>query len=299
MKRALAAGAALAGLVLAFVLMVPTGPPPMPPVALTSGTDCRVAGTDPIAKIAYQVGWRGDDIGIAVAVAHAESGLKPTATNLNTNGSVDYGLFQINSIHAAILARGDWRDPLDNARMAFMVWTDAGGSWQPWVTYNTGAYRQYLTPVKQTCTPAPVAGRCPNVDTSRYRNGQIPARALCPLWADRDHRLAGKAANSFDALAKAYTQHFGSKPCITDSYRSYAAQVDVRRRKPGLAAVPGTSNHGWGLALDLGCGLQTAGTAQDAWMHRNAPTFGWHHPAWAEPSGSKPEPWHFEYKDAK
>jgi LAS superfamily LD-carboxypeptidase LdcB len=43
---------------------------------------------------------------------------------------------------------------------------------------------------------------------------------------------------------------------ITDSYRSFDAQVDVAARKGlynqgGLAAVPGTSDHGWGTALDL------------------------------------------------
>jgi hypothetical protein len=30
-------------------------------------------------------------------------------------------------------------------------------------------------------------------------------------------------------------------------------------------------------------------------MKANAGTFGWVHPDWAEPSGSKPEPWHWEF----
>ena len=36
---------------------------------------------------------------VMIAIAKAESNLDPNATNVNTNGSTDTGLFQINSIH--------------------------------------------------------------------------------------------------------------------------------------------------------------------------------------------------------
>lgn len=305
---------ALAGLTLAGLFVVPSlalismiGPPKLPGVALAGGEgqDCSVAvptgGLDAAAvgAHAYRAGFRGGDIDIAVAVARAESGWNAKATNRNSNDSVDYGLFQINSIHQAILAGGNWADPGDNTAMAFKVWTDAGKSWGPWVTYWSGAYRQYLTSVtvKPVCVQPVVTTCAAPKDLSQYQNGQIPARALCSLWADRSQRLRSDAASRFDALAKAYQIRFGSKPCITDSYRSLAAQVDVYRRKPGLAAIPGTSNHGWGLALDL-CGPDggrwIVGSAYDVWMHQQAGHFGWIHPAWAEPGGSKPEPWHFE-----
>jgi LAS superfamily LD-carboxypeptidase LdcB len=87
----------------------------------------------------------------------------------------------------------------------------------------------------------------------------------------------------------------GKPLCVTDSYRDYARQVDVYRRKPGLAAVPGTSRHGWGLAVDLGCGVQQFGSPAFNWMRANAARFHFVHPSWAEPSGSMPEPWHWEY----
>jgi LAS superfamily LD-carboxypeptidase LdcB len=88
----------------------------------------------------------------------------------------------------------------------------------------------------------------------------------------------------------------GSPLCVTDSYRSYAEQVDVYQRKPGLAAVPGTSNHGWGQAVDFCGGIQTAGSAAYRWMEANAGRFGWVHPEWARPAGSKPEAWHWEFQ---
>jgi hypothetical protein len=59
--------------------------------------------------------------------------------------------------------------------------------------------------------------------------------------------------------------------------------------------VPGTSNHGWGLAVDLCGGIQTYNTPQYAWMVANAGRFGYLHPTWADPGNGREEPWHWEY----
>jgi LAS superfamily LD-carboxypeptidase LdcB len=59
--------------------------------------------------------------------------------------------------------------------------------------------------------------------------------------------------------------------------------------------VPGTSNHGWALAVDLCGGINIGGSAQWAWMVANAARFGFVQPDWASPGGEKPEPWHWEY----
>ncbi len=127
-----------------------------------------------------------------------------------------------------------------------------------------------------------------------YPNGLIPAAALCPLSIS-GHLLRPDAASGFERLAAAYWQAFGRSFCVSDSYRSYAEQVRLYRERPSLAAVPGTSNHGWGLAVDLCGGLQIFGTPEQTWMRANAGRYGWQHPAWAEPGGSRPEPWHWEY----
>lgn len=131
-----------------------------------------------------------------------------------------------------------------------------------------------------------------------YPNGLIPTSALCGIGIKIGSGAAVlrcDAAAAFRKLAPAYAQAFGHPICLTDAYRSYAQQVAVYRERPSLAAVPGTSNHGWGLAVDLCGGLQTAGSPQDRWMHANAGRFGWAHPKWAEPGGSRPEPWHWEF----
>lgn len=84
--------------------------------------------------------------------------------------------------------------------------------------------------------------------------------------------------------------------CVTDSYRDFATQVRLYQQKPGLAAVPGTSNHGWALAVDLCGGAESFGTPAELWLRANAGRYGWIHPAWAEPYSLRAEPWHWEYR---
>lgn len=144
--------------------------------------------------------------------------------------------------------------------------------------------------------PSGVVEGCTGRSLRGFRNGRIPASALCPLWGAGNHRLRSDAAAGFSALSQAYAGEFGRPMCITDSYRSYAEQVDVKRRKPGLAAPAGTSQHGWGLAVDLCGGVQSDGTAANNWLRNNAGRFRFFHPSWANAGGSGPyEPWHWEF----
>jgi septal ring factor EnvC (AmiA/AmiB activator) len=136
---------------------------------------------------------------------------------------------------------------------------------------------------------------CSGGSLSGYANGRLPTSALCPLWGTRGHRLRADAAAGFNAMSQAYAERFGSPICITDSYRSYESQVILKQIKGFLAARPGTSQHGWGLAVDLCGGINSYSTAQHAWMRNNAPNFGFDLPPWARQNGSKPEPWHWEY----
>jgi cell wall-associated NlpC family hydrolase len=138
----------------------------------------------------------------------------------------------------------------------------------------------------------------PSYDGARqwggYPNGLIPPSAMCPLGVG-GHRLRCDAAAAYRAMSAAFAAAFGSPICITDSYRAYASQVRLYGQKPTLAAVPGTSNHGWGLAVDLCGGIDHYGTAQYTWMKANAGRYGFLHPDWAEPGRGREEPWHWEY----
>lgn len=85
---------------------------------------------------------------IAAAVAMAESGGDSQASNSNTNGSTDRGLWQINSVHGA----QSTFDVTGNVKAAIAI-SNNGSNWQPWVTFMTGAYKKFLSP-----TTAPATG---------------------------------------------------------------------------------------------------------------------------------------------
>lgn len=129
-----------------------------------------------------------------------------------------------------------------------------------------------------------------------HRNGRIPAAAMCTLKSAPGQMLRCDAQASFDRMSHAYEARFSTPISVTDAYRDYDTQVILKKRKGRMAATPGTSNHGWALAVDLGGGINSFGSAQHQWMRANAPKFGWIHPGWARQTGSLPEPWHWEFR---
>ena len=130
-----------------------------------------------------------------------------------------------------------------------------------------------------------------------YQNGRIPEIALCPVPSAPTLQLECGAATAFDQLNTAFKAAIGQNIGITDGYRPYDEQVQCRLEKGSLCANPGTSNHGWGKAVDIGacCGINTGTGPAFDWLTTNAGRYGWNHPAWAQPGGSKPEPWHWEF----
>ena len=140
--------------------------------------------------------------------------------------------------------------------------------------------------------PPPVLPGCDGEAAGTGSNGQIPSSELCTLWDGRT-QVRADAAVALAELNEAYKAAWGESMCITDGFRSYSQQVATKAAKGYLAAVPGTSNHGWGLAVDI-CPETYSGSRWD-WLAANAPAYGWDNPDWARPGGSKYEPWHWEY----
>jgi LAS superfamily LD-carboxypeptidase LdcB len=128
-----------------------------------------------------------------------------------------------------------------------------------------------------------------------YDNGRIPASALADLAFAPGQQLRADAAESLEQLNVAFAAAFGRNLVITDSYRSYSQQVACRQQKGSLCATPGTSNHGNGTAIDLGGNAYRFGTDEHDWMLAHAEEYGWTLPSWARATGSKPEPWHWEF----
>ena len=124
-------------------------------------------------------------------------------------------------------------------------------------------------------------------DLAAYGNGRIPAGVLEQVGTT-GHKLWAPAAESLTKLiddARKDGVHIG----ISDSYRPYNEQVDLARRKGlysqgGLAAKPGTSEHGWGMAADLDLDPKAL-----AWMRQNGAKYDYI-------NNVARESWHWAYK---
>ena len=120
-------------------------------------------------------------------------------------------------------------------------------------------------------------------------NGQLPAAALAPIAGGQLEKTAAAAWNAMNVEARANGLELRPTGSMS-SYRTYAQQVylyDLYRSGRGnLAAVPGTSNHGWGLAVDL------ATTQMRAMLDRIGRKYGWA----KEWSDAQSEWWHIKYR---
>lgn len=140
------------------------------------------------------------------------------------------------------------------------------------------------------------------------RNGQISLSLMSLIIGYRMHPAA---AVSFLAMRAALFAATGVWLGISDAYRSFAEQDRVFRdrytsgwssgiwyagqywrKRAGVpvAAVPGTSNHGWALALDINNYGATNGRVF-RWLLDHAAAFGW---SWTTGRNVN-EPWHWEY----
>ncbi|WP_152650625.1 D-alanyl-D-alanine carboxypeptidase family protein [Demequina aurantiaca] len=130
-----------------------------------------------------------------------------------------------------------------------------------------------------------------------YSNGYIPVTHLCPLSWDTAELLLCQAADDLERLNRAFRARYGMNIPINDAYRTYQEQVTARAVLGNIAAIPGTSNHGWGAAIDVAGSSLPGGYSGAAylWLRDQLTGYNWKAPDWARPSGYNPEPWHFEY----
>lgn len=179
----------------------------------------------------------------------------------------------------------------------------------------------------------PVVSVTKPADLSGQANGMLPDSTLVAV-DQYGGRLHSTALRSLTAMLAALEPTTGTQMTYTsryDCYRPYSVQlitftarykpvskavfdtydaVDrkwwptnpdgqaywVKRGAVATSAVPGTSNHGWGLAIDLARGtapsnavyIGNEGSTVVEWLKANAATYGF--------SGeTQSEPWHWRY----
>jgi hypothetical protein len=122
-------------------------------------------------------------------------------------------------------------------------------------------------------------------------------RALAAAAAKAGHTLkASGAASSYRTYAeqeRLFRQRFTTSP-VSSTKRYWEGQAWYLRPGMALAAVPGTSNHGWGSAVDTGeerdgdAGTESIDPATLGWLLDNEHKYGWSHEV-------QSEPWHIRY----
>jgi hypothetical protein len=91
-----------------------------------------------IAQLAYNVGWRGQDLVIATAITQPESGGCATKVQQGQPwATTGWGLWQITPGDSSLL------DAETNAVAAYAKYQASG--FQPWTTYTGGEYEAYMS----------------------------------------------------------------------------------------------------------------------------------------------------------
>jgi len=96
------------------------------------------------------------DFSVAIRMAKSENfwnlnhHFNCSRTNTNKDGTTDYGVFQINSVHTKRVAKHGWtmedmKDCQKNIDIAHEIWTEQG--WIPWSSYKNGSYLTHDTKI--------------------------------------------------------------------------------------------------------------------------------------------------------
>jgi hypothetical protein len=140
-------------------------------------------------------------------------------------------------------------------------------------------------------SPIVIRGRTLGVE----RNGIFNSSNTAPIPGGR---LWPEAAQTWLAMRDAYAAHGGNPAdCapggLESSARTFDQQVSLKnywvgQGRPQNAATPGTSNHGWAIAVDC------PSSRVQAWLLIHGPNYGWSH----DEGALVGEPWHFRYVGA-
>lgn len=147
-----------------------------------------------------------------------------------------------------------------------------------------------------------------------YSNGRIDTSTLTPVASQPSLRLRSGVAAAWAALRAAVLATYGWVVTLTDAYRDYATQERIFRQRytttylPGrpskmwlgkrwylkrgyaAAATPGTSNHGFGITVDVANLGGFSGTKYRQFAALAVPA------GWSNAEGASiGEPWHWNF----
>ncbi|CAA9324016.1 MAG: hypothetical protein AVDCRST_MAG68-2129 [uncultured Gemmatimonadetes bacterium] len=133
-----------------------------------------------------------------------------------------------------------------------------------------------------------------------YTNGRLPPGVLGAITTASNGqraRLRKDAAAAFNAMNAESVRRFGVTLRVSSARTAYRPLADqqyfwnlYRSGRGNLAARPGTSNHGWGLAVDLA----NPGVMRPI-IDRIGAKYGWQK-HWSD---APSEPWHLKWRPGR
>lgn len=137
-------------------------------------------------------------------------------------------------------------------------------------------------------------------------NGNLPADLLVNIGGG--YKLHPKAAATYNKW-KIDIIAAGLSPMLVSGYRSLESQKATAskfKNQPGRAAAPGTSAHGFGIAVDLSMNVPSASTSPANNLNKRRTEryktiaslgvkHGWYNPWRLSDNRGSDESWHFEY----
>lgn len=279
--------------------------------------------------------WTNNNVAIAYREAHEQGapGLVPVELTFKTDGIGGLKIGEAFKIRGGILPT-TYQDKFGYIITGLEHSVDGKGRWETSVTTQfylleqgnggaagaagaTGdatarllALTQKLLEQEQLGVSSTKGGTKRAIEGVVYENGKMPDDKMRYLnnWkqylgansSDNGHlRLYDKASRAADQLLAA-ADAAGVTLKVNSCYRTIPDQKKIKSKYGDDAAEPGTSNHGFGLAIDFAsppASKLTPSTAQYKWLTANAGKYGFRRLGWAgHKKGEAWEAWHWEYQ---
>jgi hypothetical protein len=240
--------------------------------ATTTATSSAVAASSSALRCANawkSAGLSASTAVTATAVGLAESSCTASATNSNgatsgcPRGSVDRGMWQINSCYHSEVSSACAFNAVCNAKAAFRI-SSSGTNWRPWSTYNSGAYRSRLADAQSAVNAVFGGGGAAVWPVLRQGATGAKVRTLQYLLRQRGSAIAADGifgSGTAGAVRSFQSSHGLSADGVVGTNTWSALVVTVRSGSTGQA-VRGVQNslraHGSTVTVD---GIFGSGTA--------------------------------------
>lgn len=131
-------------------------------------------------------------------------------------------------------------------------------------------------------------------------NGRMPADQICALpsyvqGGGSSVRINCAIIGPLLMMDRAFYKEFGKHLNISNSYRTYEWQANCYSQENSLCAAPGTSMHGWGMAVDFRGTDYAFDTPVDRWLTQYGLRYGWDRPVALDKGSATPEYWHYNF----